>query len=508
MDSFLGLPFLALTDSYKISHPEVYPKARKMVAYGEFRKAFQGDEEDHRIVFYGLRYIVDRYLRHQWTQEEVERAADFFSTHGAGGKPFPFPRDLFDHIVQEHNGTFPVRIEALREGSVCYPHVPVYQIIAEGEFARLVTFLETLLTMVWYPSTVATLSRRTRTLIEEKYALSVDPEAYGSLGSRLNDFGFRGCSCVEQAVLGGCAHLLNFEGTDTLAAAYYAQYHLNEGRPVGMSIPATEHSVMTAFRTERDAILRMIDLYGEGAFACVMDSYDYVKALKQVLPTVMDAKWEKGGFMVLRPDSGDPTQAVILALKAADEVAGSKVNGKGYKVLRGMGVIQGDGVDYAKCQGILDAVLAAGYSAENVAFGMGGGLLQKVNRDTMSFATKLSHITYGNGERRDVMKTPKTDKGKFSLPGELVVQVNDQIKGGLTVRPKEEVGPEEKTEWEVVYDHGKVCEWENFDQVRQRLNEQWSIRPRTCDVISPGLHAKVARVIQEMKERGTTDAEE
>lgn len=50
-------------------------------------------------------------------------------------------------------------------------------------------------------------------------------------------------------MLGGVAHLLNFDGTDTLSAAYYAQFALNGGRPVGQSIPATEHSVMTAWPT-------------------------------------------------------------------------------------------------------------------------------------------------------------------------------------------------------------------------------------------------------------------
>jgi len=75
-------------------------------------------------------------------------------------------------------------------------------------------------------------------------------------------------------------------------------------------------------------------------------------------------------------------------------------------------VIQGDGINYEVVKQILDKVLAEGYSAQNVAFGMGGGLLQKVNRDTMSFATKLSHITYADGTSRDVMKTPKTDSGK------------------------------------------------------------------------------------------------
>lgn len=43
-----------------------------------------------------------------------------------------------------------------------------------------------------------------------------------------------------------------------------------------------------------------------------------------------------------------------------------------------------------------------------VAFGMGGGLLQKVNRDTMSFATKLSHIVYEDGKPADIMKVSCT----------------------------------------------------------------------------------------------------
>lgn len=55
------------------------------------------------------------------------------------------------------------------------------------------------------------------------------------------------------------------------------QFHLNAGEPVAMSIPATEHSVMTAWRTEREAMENMIDHFGSGILACVMDSYDYVQ---------------------------------------------------------------------------------------------------------------------------------------------------------------------------------------------------------------------------------------
>jgi nicotinamide phosphoribosyltransferase len=99
-------------------------------------------------------------------------------------------------------------------------------------------------------------------------------------------------------------------------------------------------------------------------------------------------------------------------------VFGATTNAKGYKVITGAGVIQGDGINITTLKAILDAVLAEGYSAQSVAFGMGGGLLQKVNRDTCSFATKLSHIVYGDGRAEDVMKQPQTDAGKFSLPGE------------------------------------------------------------------------------------------
>ncbi|GFH17266.1 uncharacterized protein HaLaN_13860, partial [Haematococcus lacustris] len=125
----------------------------------------------------------------------------------------------------------------------------------------------------------------------------------------------------------------------------------------------------------------MIEHFGTGVFACVMDSYDYAKALSEVLPSIAAKKVERGGYLVLRPDSGDPMEAVLMALVAADRVFGSDVNSKGYRVLRGCGVIQGDGIDIDVMRKIAGAIEAAGYAADNVAYGMGGGLLQKVVYD-------------------------------------------------------------------------------------------------------------------------------
>lgn len=312
---FLGLPLPLMTDSYKTTHVYLYPEAQRMAAYGEFRRGFNSDLVDQRIVFYGIRYLIDQYISIPLTESDVEQAADFFATHNVGSKSFPFPKDLFLKFVRENSGFWPVEIKALKEGSVIYPHVPVYTITAEGEYARLVTYLETILTMVWYPTTVATLSRRCYTILERTFNETVDESQMWALESRLHDFGFRGCTSLEQSIIGGAAHLLTFSGTDTLSAAWFVQYKLNNGKAIASSIPATEHSIMTAYRTEKEAIERLLNQFGEGVCACVMDSYDYTHMLEEILPSIAKIKVEKGGFLVLRPDSGNPVEVVLQALR-------------------------------------------------------------------------------------------------------------------------------------------------------------------------------------------------
>ena len=126
-----------LTDSYKASHALQYPPgASKFVAvrpgaplwgaglasgprppqhnhpsllprpqYGEFRRGYDGDAADTRLVWYGVRYIVETYLHRRWTVGDVERSAAFYATHLAPAHgPFPFPRDLFLKFVAENEG--------------------------------------------------------------------------------------------------------------------------------------------------------------------------------------------------------------------------------------------------------------------------------------------------------------------------------------------------------------------------------------------------------------------
>ncbi|KAI3639982.1 hypothetical protein MIR68_001987 [Amoeboaphelidium protococcarum] len=510
----MRIPPTLLADSYKASHYVLYPKADKMCAYGEFRHSYEKDQRDHRMVFYGMRYILETHLSTPWTMIDIEDAEKFFHTFGIGNSQHPFPKHLFTKIVTEHGGHFPVKIEALPEGSVIYPHIPVYQITAEGEFSPLVTWLETLMTMLWYPSTVATLSRRIRTVIEKAFAQSVDSDQQFLIESRLHDFGFRGCTCVEQSVIGASAHLLNFSGTDTMSGAYYTQMQLNGGSPVASSIPATEHSVMTSWPSEKEALVNLINQYGDGTFACVMDSYDYAFALEKLLPAVASIKTSKGGFLVLRPDSGDPVDTVIMALRAADKVFGSTTNSLGFKVLHGCSVIQGDGVTHQVVDRILVASMYVGYSASNVAFGMGSGLMQQIHRDTMNFATKLNYIQYSdkgddvdhdqnNGRSVDIMKMPKTNLSKSSLPGRLAV-IKDEQNGCLRVTPLENASQDEN-QLKVVYDHGKMAPFPKFDQVRQSLQQQWQNLPPVppFDVRTDSMLRKINKVSSELNQRAS-----
>jgi len=275
-----------------------------------------------------------------------------------------------------------------------------------------------------------------------------------------------------------------------MSAAFYAQFHLNGGKPVGTSVPATEHSVMTAHPTEVDAIRTMIKQFGTDncVFATVMDSYDYTNALDTILPVMHKEKIAKSqkSVWVLRPDSGNPVDVILQALAAADKVAGSVVNKKGFKVLNGYAALQGDGIGYPEIKNILEAVRNAGYAASNVVFGMGGGLLQKVNRDTMSFATKLSYIRYADGTVRNVMKKPKTDGGKCSLPGLLkVVRVN----GIPTVLPAKDGENDPNDILQTVWNMGPVADlkWENFDDLRKRVTTEWKALPKVHDPVAPAL---------------------
>ncbi|MBT1695679.1 DUF5598 domain-containing protein [Fulvivirgaceae bacterium PWU4] len=232
---------LLLADAYKYSHHKLYmPGTTTIYSYLESRGgAF------NTTVFYGLQYFLKAYLEGEaFTKDDVDEAEQLLT--GAFGRTDVFKRENFDYILKKHAGRLPVKIKAVAEGSV----VPIHNALMTIENTDprcywLTNFLETLLMQVWYPCTVATLSREVRKLVERYFEDTADESAATAIDFVLNDFGFRGVSSVESAGLGGSAHLLSFMGSDTVYASRFAQQYYGAKKVYGLSVPATEHSIMT-----------------------------------------------------------------------------------------------------------------------------------------------------------------------------------------------------------------------------------------------------------------------
>jgi len=141
---------------------------------------------------------------------------------------------------------------------------------------------------------------------------------------------------------------------------------------------------------------------------------------------------------------------------------GAKLNDKGYLVLNNVRVIQGDGINILSIKQILEALKNNGYSADNVAFGQGGALLQIVNRDDQRFAMKCSAICV-NGEWREVFKDPVTDSGKRSKKGRLYLYKSPNA-GWITSNIVSE-GLDDQLQ--LVYKDGMIRRLQSLDEIRE-----------------------------------------
>lgn len=446
-------------DSYKASHYLQYPPGTTRVSsYVESRGGRYDD-----LVFFGLQAFLKRYLLQPVTLADIDEAEALLTAHG-----LPFNRTGWARIALVHGGRLPLEISAVAEGSVVPTRNVLAQVVnTDPECFWLTSYVETaLLRAIWYPTTVATLSRACRGIIERELALTADD--LDSLPFKLHDFGARGASSLETAGLGGAAHLVSFQGTDTMAALLAARDYY--GEPLaGFSIPAAEHSTIVCWGRdgEEAAYANMLEQFaGPGRMVSVVsDSYDLWNAVDRLWgERLRDAVAGSGGTLVVRPDSGDPETVVLRTLEVLRRRFGGFENGRGYFQLPDhVRVIQGDGVSPAAIARILEAVRNAGFSAENLAFGMGGELLQKVDRDTCRFAMKASAVEI-DGVWRDVFKDPVTDPGKTSKRGRLAL-VRD-AEGWATVRADEVPAGQDRLE--PVYRNGELLRDQSFADVRAR----------------------------------------
>lgn len=448
-------------DSYKISHFRQYrPGTTSMFSYIESR----GGKFD-KTVFFGLQYLLKRYLEGSVvTAQDVEDAEIMFKDHGLS-----INKEGWMRIATVLGGKLPVRIRAVPEGSV----VPTLNALltiesTDPETFWIASWLETMLVRLWYPITTATISYHARCLIG-KFLEETSDAGPGEVLFKLHDFGSRGVSSQESAAIGGAAHLVNFLGSDTIVGVKLANDYY-KCKMSGFSIPAAEHSTMTSWgrNNEEKAYENMLTAYAVpgGLVAVVSDSYDIYHACEHIWGESLRQKViDSGATLVIRPDSGDPPAVVRKVLNILGNKFGTTTNTKGYKVLKTVRVIQGDGVNLESIEEILNAVKEDGFSTENLAFGMGGALLQQHNRDTQKFAMKCSSVTV-NGDEVDVYKEPITDTIKNSKRGRLdLIRHNNEYK---TIQLNKGQTEYDDTCMRVVFENGKVLVEDTFDNIRAR----------------------------------------
>jgi nicotinamide phosphoribosyltransferase len=425
-----------LTDSYKLTHYKQYPpNTQKVYSYFESRV--------------GAKF--------------VEEAREFSKDHF--GEDDLFNYDGWMDIVNNHGGRLPVKILAVPEGSVVPTNNVLMTIVnTDPKHYWLTNYLETLLVQTWYPSTVATQSREMRKIWLKYLKDSGDPT---TIDFKLHDFGFRGVTCPEQAGLGAASHLLNFKGTDTIAGILLAKKYYNGGMS-GFSVPATEHSTITSWGRENEynAMENLFDIYPNSKIiACVSDSYDIWKAC-DFWASIKEKIKNSGKTLVVRPDSGNPIKMVPAVIQRLMRGFGALTNDKGYQVLPPyVRVLQGDGIDFKSVNDILDATTIRGLSADNLAMGSGGGLLQQLNRDTQKFAFKCSAIKINN-QWSDVYKDPITDYEKKSKRGRLSLQ---RVNGphGYTFKTTSKVS-QDLDILRPVFCDGKMIFEDTFEEIRNR----------------------------------------
>lgn len=445
---------LYLTDFYKTSHHEMYPKGTELIFSNFTPRKSRMPGVDHSV-FFGLKYFLKEYLTRQFNQHcftglyEGEKVGVIDAKYDYIMKQTLGSNKRYEHITDLLRLNYlPISIYALPEGSVVPNGVPALVMFnTDKRLAWLTNYLETLLSCtLWSACTSATIARQYRLLLDKFAAETSDIPHF--VDYQAHDFSMRGMSSVESACISSMAHLQYFGGTDTIPALLYNYEYYGHDLHVA-SVPATEHSVMSAGTKdgEFDTFKRLInEVYPTGIISIVSDTWDLWRVVDEFLPRLKSDIMARNGRVVIRPDSGDPVEilcgndyayvdgkpfaAVKGLIECLWDIFGGTVNSKGYKQLDPhIGAIYGDSITLDRAKSICERLRTKGFASTNIVFGIGSYTYQHVTRDTLGWAMKATYCQI-NGQGRAITKDPITDDGtKKSASGLLkVVKDGDSYK--------------------------------------------------------------------------------
>lgn len=488
-----------MVDAYQASHYNQIPPGMDNFQCSQLVHRKSITPGDHRIVSAGIFPFVQWLKEVRVTQEDIQEADEFYKTFSASVrepyyKPYPWPKEMFQTIVDKYNGRIPITVQALVDGSVHYVGEPSVQVFTdEPGMGELVGWIESqLVPYMWQCSVVATRGRLRKdkffNFYRQLYTSRTVGEIYNMFTYKFHDFGRRGAA---NSMLTGYSHLINWPGTDTIDSAYmiskmFGMYLRGDGPYRPCSIPAAAHRTITPWATEYEAYDNIINLYGNDLVSIVADSYDYENGLQYLAKQHPHIKG-KGGMLVVRPDSGDPVECVIRGLHVLDANFGSTINEAGLKTINSAAIIQGDGVDddiiFNK---ILPAVVIENFCPSNVAFGMGENnhIAKRSDLETAYKTCAIGHDGDGGYTYLPVMKASNS-QFKTSCPCPVSVGGNSVYRVNPVDRDDLKFGKTE--DLKTLYSNGTdYIKNYNFEDCVKNAMKQWNVMPaENINSISP-----------------------
>ncbi|XP_031721473.1 nicotinamide phosphoribosyltransferase [Anarrhichthys ocellatus] len=385
---------LLATDSYKVTHYKQYPpNTSKVYSYFECRERRTDPTKNRKVkydktVFYGLQYILNKYLKGKVvTPEKIQEAKEVYREH--------FQDDVFNE---------------------------------KGWNYILEVFWKTL-------------------------------------------FFFSRMGLLRKKLVGGIQVyiLLTAVPSPTTLLNELSSWNSAEHNDV---ICCSLCSTITAWGKdhEKDAFEHIIKQFSNVPVSIVSDSYDIYNACEKIWGEDLRAlivSRSSDAPLVVRPDSGDPLDTVLKVLEILGKKFPPVENSKGYKVLPPyIRVIQGDGVDINTLQEIVEGMKQHKWSIENISFGSGGALLQKLTRDLLNCSFKCSYVVT-NGLGVNVFKDPVADPNKRSKKGRLSLH---RTQSGDFVTLEEGKGDLEEYGADLlhtVFQNGNIVKTYTFDEVRE-----------------------------------------
>lgn len=480
-------------DSYKIDHRQQYAPGTSLI-YSNFtaRSGKNSNVPTDGVTFVGLQHFILEYLINEWSDSFFNKPKESVVQKYKRRVSNILGKTIHvQHIYALHDlGYLPIEIKALPEGSHVPYGVPMFTIVnTKPEFFWLTNMLESVISAeLWQPITSATTYMAYKRLAH-KYA-DITGADKGFIPYQLHDFSFRGMAGRHAAAISGFAALAaGAYGTDCIPAIDIAEdyYDANSNlEVVGVSVPATEHSVMCSGtkNDELETYKRLInELYPTGIVSIVSDTWDFWNVVDTFLPALKNDIMQRDGKVVIRPDSGDPVDIIcglspVLGSTTSEtkglieslwDIFGGTVNEQGYKVLDPhIGAIYGDSITYDRAEKIFDRLAQKGFASSNIVLGIGSYTYQYVTRDTHGMAMKSTYAVI-NGVGTAIFKDPKTDSGiKKSAKGLLMVcRVGDKYTLEDNVEPKQE----RHGCLETVFRDGVLVKRTTLEEIRKIANE-------------------------------------